>query len=76
MVEHAISIGPAHARAIHNLAAVFTKFGQTNDAIAAFRYSIERAPRDEMLYLNLYRLYISVGEKQKARDIMRQLSET
>jgi Flp pilus assembly protein TadD len=47
--------------------------GQPNEAIAAFRYGIEIAPDDAELYLNLGRLYVQRGEREKAREIMRQL---
>jgi FimV-like protein len=47
--------------------------GQRTDAIAAFRYGIEIAPEDEELYLNLGRIYVQMGERDKARDLMHQL---
>ncbi len=49
------------------------EIGQTGDAIAALRYGIGRAPKQEMLYLNLARIYVQSGERAKARDILDQL---
>ena len=44
-----------------------------DDALAAFRYGIEVAPDDEMLYLNLARFYARSGDRAKANDILQQL---
>ncbi|MCU1274660.1 MAG: ASPIC/UnbV domain protein, partial [Bryobacterales bacterium] len=71
--ERAISIRRDHTGAINNLAVLYAQLGQPNDAIAAFRYGIEIAPEDDELYLNLGRLYVQRGEREKAREIMRQL---
>ena len=52
---------------------LYTTIGQQNDAIAAFRYGIEVAPDDDTLYLNLGRLYVTMGNRAQARDVMQQL---
>jgi Flp pilus assembly protein TadD len=46
---------------------------KTDDAVAAFRYGIEVAPEDEMLYMNLARVYARAGDRTRAREILRQL---
>ena len=71
--ETAIAIHRDHTGAINNLAVLYAELGQPNDAIAAFRYGIEVAPEDDELYLNLGRLYVQMGDREKARDLMRQL---
>jgi TolA-binding protein len=49
--------------------------GQTNDAIAAFEYGIKVAPDDEALYMNLGRIYVRLGQRDRARDVMTRLLE-
>ena len=49
--------------------------GQANDAIAAFEYGIQVAPGDELLYMNLGRTYIRMGNRAKAREAMLRLLE-
>jgi Flp pilus assembly protein TadD len=75
LFERAIAINRDHGGAINNLAVLYMKLGQRNDAIAAFQYGIQVAPEDATLYLNLGRLYVGMGERDKARDLMRQLLE-
>jgi hypothetical protein len=41
--------------------------------MAAFKYGIQVAPDDELPYLNLARIWVQKGERDKARDIMRAL---
>lgn len=43
------------------------------DAIAAFQYGIRVAPNEDILYLNLAWAWICTGERDKARDVMRDL---
>ncbi len=71
--ERAISIRRDYAEAINNLAVLFAQRGKLNDAIAAWQYGIQVAPDEDILYLNLGRTYISMGQKDKARTTMQQL---
>jgi tetratricopeptide (TPR) repeat protein len=73
LFEQAISIHPDDGSAINNLAVLYMNTGRTNDAIAAFRYGMRVAPDEDILYLNLARTWIRMGEREKARDVMRQL---
>jgi len=59
--------------AINNLAVLYMNTGRINDAIAAFRYGIQVAPDDDILYLNLSRTLLGTGEREKARDVMHEL---
>jgi tetratricopeptide (TPR) repeat protein len=73
LFEQAISIRRDDSSAINNLAVLYMNTGRTSDAIAAFRYGIQVAPDEDILYLNLSRTLIRTGEREKARDVMRQL---
>ena len=66
---------PDHPGAINNLAVLYAKLGQPNDAIAAFRYGIRTNPDDDELYLNLARIYVTMGEREKARAVLNELME-
>ena len=71
--ERAISIRRNYAEAVNNLAVLFAQQGKMNDAIAAWQYGIQVAPDEDILYLNLGRTYISMGQKERARTTMQQL---
>jgi thioredoxin-like negative regulator of GroEL len=43
-----------------------------NNAISAFRYGIQVAPDEDDLYLNLARTYVTMGERDKARNVIGQ----
>jgi tetratricopeptide (TPR) repeat protein len=73
LFEQAIALRRDNAQAINNLAVLYANLGQTKDAIAAFRYGIRVAPDEDLLYLNLSRTWLRLGERDKARDVMREL---
>ena len=73
--QQAVAAQRDHTGAINNLGVLYMQMQKPNDAIAAFRYGIQVAPNEEMLYLNLSRAYMAVGESAKARDILQQLVE-
>jgi len=39
----------------------------------AFRYSIRVVPDEDILYMNLSRTSLRTGDREKARDVMREL---
>ena len=73
LFEQAIALQRDDASAINNLGVLYANLGQANDAIAAFQYGIQVAPDVDILYLNLSRALIRLGERDKARETMRQL---
>lgn len=73
--QKAITLQRDHARAINNLGVLYGEQRQFNDAIAAFEYGIRVAPDDDTLYLNLGRIHIQMGDRQKARNVMERLLE-
>ena len=71
--QKAIALQRDHAGAINNLGVLYGQMGQANDAVAAFEYGIGVAPRDELLYMNLGRIYVTQGDRAKAREVMLRL---
>jgi len=62
-----------YAEAINNLAVLYIQQRKVRDAIAAFRYGIEKAPDFDMFYMNLARLYYDLGERVMAEEALRDL---
>ena len=50
-------------------------FIQRSAQRAAFQYGMQVAPDDDMLYLNLARVWVTRGDRDRARIVMRQLLE-
>ena len=72
-VESAIAARRDDASAINNLGVLYINMGRINDATAAFQYGIQVAPENEMLYLNLARIWVQKGDRAKARGLMQEL---
>jgi Flp pilus assembly protein TadD len=68
----AIAAQRNHASAINNLGVLYMQMQKVDDAIAAFRYGVEVAPDDEMLYMNLARVYARSGDRPRARNVVQQ----
>jgi tetratricopeptide (TPR) repeat protein len=47
--------------------------GKADDAVAAFEYGLKVAPDEDILYLNLGRVYARQGQMERARDVMQRL---
>jgi tetratricopeptide (TPR) repeat protein len=71
--ERAIESRRDYVPAINNLASLFARTGQMNDAVAALRYGIEVAPGEEALYLNLASIYIQLDNREAARLLIDRL---
>ncbi len=71
--EQAITLRRDYADAVNNLGVLFMQQGKANDAIAAWTYGIKVTPDEDILYLNLGRAYVGLGQTEKARLIMQQL---
>jgi tetratricopeptide (TPR) repeat protein len=70
LFQRAIQQQRDYAPALNDLGVLYIKMGQPADAIAAFRYGIRQAPDYDMLYLNLARIYLQGGERDKARGVV------
>src|SRR5262249_14402088 len=57
LFQRAIEVQRNYTPALNNLGVLYLKMGQPSDAIAAFRFGIREAPDNDMLYLNLGRVY-------------------
>ena len=73
--QKAITLQRDHAGAINNLGVLYGEHKKFNDAIAAFEYGIRTVPDDDTLYLNLGRIYVQMGERDRARNVMERLLE-
>jgi tetratricopeptide (TPR) repeat protein len=73
--QKALTARRDHSGAINNLGVLYMEMGQANDAIAAFEYGMRVAPQDELLYMNLGRTYVTLGDRAKAREVMLRLLE-
>lgn len=73
--QKAITLDRKHNGAINNLGVLYGEQRMWNDAIAAFEYGITVAPDDETLYLNLGRVYVQTGQRERARGVMERLLE-
>jgi Flp pilus assembly protein TadD len=71
--QKAIEVQRDHPGAINNLGVLYATLGQFNDGVAAFRYGIKLNPDDDELYLNLARIYVMMGERDKARAVLGEL---
>jgi tetratricopeptide (TPR) repeat protein len=71
--ERAIEARRDYAPAINNLASLYARTGQPNDAIAALRYGISVAPDEELLYLNLASLYVRLDNREAAGGVLERL---
>ena len=71
--QQAIAARRDYAPAINNLATLYARAGQWNDAIAAFRYGIEMVPGEESFYLNLASVYVSMDNRDAARQTIERL---
>jgi Flp pilus assembly protein TadD len=73
--QRAIELDRRNASAINNLGVLYGEQGQWNDAAGAFEYGLSVAPDDDRLYLNLGRVYLRQGERDKAKFLMERWLE-
>ncbi len=64
--ERAIERKRDHTSAINNLGVLYGEMGQYDDAAAAFEYGLSVAPDDDTLYLNLARVQVRAGQRDRA----------
>ena len=72
-LEEAIRLRPSYPDALNNLGVMFVQEQRYADAEEKFDACIELAPDFDQAYLNLARLYLIQGQKEKARSILQSL---
>lgn len=75
LFEQAIEAKRDYTSAINNLAVLYLNTNKIDDAIAALRYGIRVGPQEEVLYLNLARIFVQQGDRARARDVLQQLQQ-
>jgi FimV-like protein len=59
--------------ALNNLGVLYRRTGKLEEAVAAFEQCIRAAPGLDQPYLNLAAIYIATGDREKAKEVLRQL---
>ena len=73
--EQAIEAKRDYTAAVNNLAVLYLNTNKIDDAVAALRYGIRVGPKEEILYLNLARIFVQQGDRARARDVLQQLQQ-
>ena len=69
----ALVLRPVYPEALNNLGILYLRTRRPGDAIRSFEESIRLAPSYDQSYLNLARVYVIEGEREKARSILLDL---
>jgi tetratricopeptide (TPR) repeat protein/peroxiredoxin len=72
-LQRAITARPAYPEALNNLGILYLRTKRPNEAIQSFEESIRVAPAYDQAYLNLARVYAIEGDREKAKEILREL---
>ncbi len=72
-LERALKLRPEYPEALNNLGVLYLRTGRPAEAISTFQDSIRVAPAFDQPYLNLAKAYFGMGEREKAREILRRL---
>ena len=73
MCRKALEIDATHLSALNNDGLILGALGRLEEARASFRRAISLDPRSPAPYLNLARSHAGAGEKNKARNVLREL---
>jgi len=72
-LEKSVRLRPDYPDALNNLGVLLVREGRPQEALAKFEECIRVAPNFDQGYLNLARIYVILGEKEKASGVLRQL---
>ena len=64
---------PDYAEALNNLGVLRVRQEQYPEAQQKFEACIKVAPKFDQAYLNLAQLYVLLNDREKAREVMREL---
>lgn len=74
-LRKALKLRPQYPEALNNLGVLYARDRNMPEAIAAFQNCIRVAPEFDQAYLNMARVYVGLGKRQEAREVLRQLLE-
>jgi tetratricopeptide (TPR) repeat protein/thiol-disulfide isomerase/thioredoxin len=74
-LQKAVKLFPQYPEALNNLGVLCVRVHQLPEAMAAFQDCIRVAPEFDEAYLNMARVYVALGKRQQAREILHQLLE-
>lgn len=72
-LEKAVALRPDYAEALNNLGVLRVRQEQYPEAQQRFETCIKVAPKFDQAYLNLARLFVLLNDKEKARQVLREL---
>jgi FimV-like protein len=64
---------PVYPEALNNLGVLYLRTRRPGEAIRSFEESMRVAPEYDQAYLNLARVYVLQGEREKARGVLLEL---
>jgi len=68
-----VALRPDYAEALNNLGVLRVRQEQYSEAQQKFETCIKVAPKFDQAYLNLARLFVLLHDKEKARQVLREL---
>jgi FimV-like protein len=68
-----LKVRPNYPDALNNLGVLYLVTKRTDQAVASFQQCIRVAPSFDQAYLNLARVYVLRGERDKARELLTEL---
>jgi Flp pilus assembly protein TadD len=71
--REAIRLQPTLGSAWNNLAVLFLQQKRETEAIAALKEGLAKAPKEELLYINLARVHMSRQDRAAARTVIEEL---
>jgi tetratricopeptide (TPR) repeat protein len=74
-LQKAVKLFPQYSEALNNLGVLYVRDRQLPKAIAEFQDCIRVAPEFDEAYLNMARVYVALGKRREAREVLHQLLE-
>jgi Flp pilus assembly protein TadD len=69
-LQKALQVRPTYPEALNNLAILYLRTRQRDEAVAKFEECMRVAPAFDQAYLNLARVYSIEGNPEKARTVL------
>ncbi|MDR2449369.1 MAG: tetratricopeptide repeat protein [Prevotellaceae bacterium] len=68
--EKAVRLNPEHAQALMGAGAMYANTAKFGKSVEMFERAAKLIPNDTLVYINLYRTYVSVGDGAKAQEAL------